>query len=147
MGAGCMLGHRFLQLTHTGRATGRQYRVVVEVLRYRPSSGEAVVMAGLGARSAWLRNLKAGGLALVDFGRGPIPVGARLLASAEACTVLRDYERRMRALRPIVRAFLSRMAGMEYRGSDAELERLVTRLPLVALRPLPRAARNHEVSS
>jgi hypothetical protein len=43
-GGGWLLGHRFLLLTHRGRRTGRLYETVVEVIRWRPDSSEAVVM-------------------------------------------------------------------------------------------------------
>ena len=46
---GWLLGHRFLQLDHTGRRTGRDYHTVLEVMRYDPARREAVVMSGFGA--------------------------------------------------------------------------------------------------
>jgi hypothetical protein len=37
VGWGGLLGHRFLLLRHTGRRTGRQHAVVLEVLRHDPA--------------------------------------------------------------------------------------------------------------
>ena len=61
VGWGGLLGHRFLLLRHTGRRTGRQHAVVLEVLRHDPAAGEHVVISGFGPRADWLRNLDAGG--------------------------------------------------------------------------------------
>ncbi len=59
-GLGRIFGHRFLQLTHTGRKTGKEYRVVVEVVKYDRTTGDAIVMSGFGRRSGWFRNVSAG---------------------------------------------------------------------------------------
>lgn len=40
---GWVLGHRFLQLTHTGRSSGRTYQTILEVVQYDPESQEATV--------------------------------------------------------------------------------------------------------
>jgi deazaflavin-dependent oxidoreductase (nitroreductase family) len=53
---GWLLGHRFVQLTHVGRRSGRRYRTVLEVVEYDRSVPEFVV-SGFGRRSDWLRNL------------------------------------------------------------------------------------------
>ena len=135
-GLGRIFGHRFLQLTHTGRKTGTRYRVVVEVVRYDRSTGEAVVMSGFGRHSGWFRNVTAGTPAWADFGRGPVPAAHRVLDTDEAAEVVRDYERRMRLVWPIVRSVLGRLAGFTYRGTVADRRRLVQTLPLMAFTPL-----------
>jgi hypothetical protein len=53
VGAGPLLGHRFLLLAHRGRRTGRRYETVLEVVRWRAETSEAVVLAGLGRRAQW----------------------------------------------------------------------------------------------
>jgi deazaflavin-dependent oxidoreductase (nitroreductase family) len=142
-GLGRIFGHRFLRLMHTGRKSGRRYNVMLEVVRYDRATGEAVVMVGLGARSDWLRNLRAGGPAWVDFGFGPRRALLRELDPAEAAAVLADYERRAGILRPLVARVLSRLAGFAYRGTDDDRLRLVTTLPLVAFRPAPQRGTRH----
>lgn len=134
-GLGRVFGHRFLQLTHTGRTSGRRYKVVVEVMHYNRRTGEAVVMSGFGRTSAWLRNLNAGTPAWVDFGRGPVAAKHRMLDTGEATRVLLDYERRMRLAAPLVRLVLGRLAGFAYRGTDTDRRRVVEALPLVAFTP------------
>ena len=134
-GWGRLLGHRFVQLTHTGRRSGRTYRVVLEVARYDRTTGEATVTAGYGRGSDWFRNVRAGGPTWIDFGRGPRPATHRELSQDEAISVIADYERRARLARPLVRRVLGSLAGFDYRGSEADRRRLVETLPMVAFTP------------
>jgi deazaflavin-dependent oxidoreductase (nitroreductase family) len=135
VGAGWLLGHRFLLLRHRGRRTRRRYATVLEVVAWRPSTREAVVLSGLGRRSQWYRNVLAGQAVEVRIGRLRFTPVARPLDTDEAAEVLADYERRNRMVAPLVRAVLSRLAGFRYDGSEAARRKLVETLPLVALRP------------
>jgi deazaflavin-dependent oxidoreductase (nitroreductase family) len=134
-GLGRLLGHRFLQLTHTGRRTGKSHRVVLEVLRYDARTGEAVVICGFGPTSDWLRNLRAGGPASVSFGRGPRPATWRELDEDESVEVLAAYERRYGFARPLLRRVLGALGGFEYHGTDEDRRRVARALPLIAFRP------------
>ncbi|WP_425954808.1 nitroreductase family deazaflavin-dependent oxidoreductase [Xylanimonas sp. McL0601] len=134
-GLGRLLGHRFLQLVHTGRRTGVRHRAVLEVLSYDARTGEAVVIAGMGPNADWLRNLRAGRAAWVSFGRGPRPATWRAVGDQEAIDILRAYEQRYGPLRPMLRRLLRDLAGFDYRDTDEARRRLPHRLPLVALRP------------
>jgi deazaflavin-dependent oxidoreductase (nitroreductase family) len=134
-GFGRVLGRRFLQLSHTGRRSGSRFQVVLEVVRYDRATGEATVISGFGPDADWLRNLRAGGPAAVDFGRGPRPVAYRILGLAEAQTTYAAYERRNLLIAPLVRWTLTALLGWRYDGSEAARHRMVTELPMVALRP------------
>lgn len=134
-GFGRIFGHRFLQLTHTGRKTGKKYHVVVEVMKYDRTTGEAIVMAGFGRHSGWFRNVTAGTPTWVDFGHGPVVADHRVLDTDEAARVLHSYERRMRFASPLVRSVLSRLAGFKYQDTDADRRRAVEILPLTAFTP------------
>ena len=136
-GAGRLLGHRFLQLTHTGRRSGREFQVVLEVVRYDRATGEAVVVSGFGRSADWFRNVTAGGPAYVDFGRGPRRADHRVLGLDEAVEAYAGYERRHLLLMPVIDPVLSRLLGWPYDGSDAARRRMAEDLPLVALRPSP----------
>jgi deazaflavin-dependent oxidoreductase (nitroreductase family) len=138
VGWGGLLGHRFLLLRHTGRRTGRQHAVVLEVLRHDPASGEHVVISGFGPRADWLRNLDAGGPAGVTVGRVTFAAQHHVLEADTAVAVLADYERRNRLARPVLRRVLSVLVGRPYRGTAADRRHAVTMLPLVALRPVDR---------
>jgi deazaflavin-dependent oxidoreductase (nitroreductase family) len=134
-GAGWLFGHRFLRVEHVGRRSGRTYRTVLEVVRYDPISGEAVVMAGYGRGADWFRNVRAAGQARVEFGHGPRPATVRLLDDDAAVEALAGYEQRNRFMAPLVRATLSRLVGWRYDGSPDARRRLVEERPLVAFRP------------
>lgn len=136
---GRLLGHRFLLLHHTGRRTERRHATVLEVLQYRGTLGEAVVMSGFGRNSGWLLNIQAKPDCDVVIGAQAFRAQYRFLGEDEAVQVFRDYEKKNRLVLPIVRFVLSRLLGWPYRGSDADVRKLVSQLPLVAFRPAANA--------
>jgi deazaflavin-dependent oxidoreductase (nitroreductase family) len=135
-GWGWLLGRRFLLLIHVGRRSGLRRETVLEIVDYRESGPEAVVVSGLGRNADWLRNIEARPDAQeVMIGRSRFAASHRLLGTDEAVRVVAGYERRNRLIAPVVRSVLSRLLGWPYRGSDAERRRLAAQLPLVAFRP------------
>jgi deazaflavin-dependent oxidoreductase (nitroreductase family) len=134
-GVGWALGHRFLRLTHTGRRSGRAFRVVLEVVAYDEHSGAATVVSGFGPRADWYRNVTAGGPVWVDLGRGPRPADHEVLPTDEAVTVLAAYERRNRLAAPVLRRALGALVGRRYTGTDADRRRLAEDLPVVRFTP------------
>ena len=131
---GWLLDHRFLRLTHRGRRSGRVYQTVLEVIA-RDVSGELVVMAGLGDRADWYRNITAAPPIEVSVGRERFRPDVRVLAAAEAADRLGAYEHDHRLLAPIVRTVLSRLVGWTYDGSPSARMRLAAERPMVAVRP------------
>jgi deazaflavin-dependent oxidoreductase (nitroreductase family) len=134
IGAGRLLGHRFLLLTHRGRRSGRVHRTILEVVGWDAARREAVVMSGFGPRAGWYLNVVAGGAEEVRIAAARFRPAVRQLESDEAVQAVADYERRNRLLGPVVRAVFSRLAGFRYDGSEAARRRLVGALPLLALR-------------
>lgn len=134
-GLGGLLGHRFVQITHVGRRSGRIFTTVLEVVSYDPDTGETIVVSGFGQHSDWLRNIQSGGGVSVSFGRPPRAASYRMLSSDEAAEIFEGYERRHRLLMPIARPLLARLADVDYRGGDDERRRLFEVLPMVAFRP------------
>jgi deazaflavin-dependent oxidoreductase (nitroreductase family) len=132
---GWILDHRFLLLVHRGRRSGRLYRTVLEVVAWDESSREAVVVSGFGPSSQWYKNVLAAEPAEVRIGRERFAPRVRQLDEDEASSVLADYERRNRLLKPIIHRILSKLAGFAYDGSDDARRRLSHALPLVAFRP------------
>jgi deazaflavin-dependent oxidoreductase (nitroreductase family) len=134
---GWLSGRRLLVLGHVGRVTGRRYRTVLEVIGPARASGEVIVMAGLGRRSNWYRNLRAQPIVEVAVGRRHFQANHRQLDEREASAVLADYERRNRwAGRYLHRLLVSRVWGWRYDGSEDARQRLARDCPLVALRSL-----------
>jgi deazaflavin-dependent oxidoreductase (nitroreductase family) len=136
---GWLLGTRVLRLTHTGRRSGCPHRTVLEVVGRGPGA-ELFVVSGFGRRSDWLRNLDAGGPAMVAVGCRSFPADHRRVGGAEAVAVVAAYERRNRLVRLLLHRGLSRLLGWPYRGTDADRRRLVEQLPVIALRPSDRPA-------
>ncbi|MFY9917277.1 MAG: nitroreductase family deazaflavin-dependent oxidoreductase [Mycobacterium sp.] len=134
-GFGWLLGRRLLCLTHIGRKSGRRYRTVLEVVGTAAATGETMVVAGFGPSSDWYRNIQANPASEVVVGRRRFQPQHRVLDESEAETVIADYERRNRWIRPIVRRGLSALLGWRYDGSHAARQRLVRQLPVVAFRP------------
>jgi deazaflavin-dependent oxidoreductase (nitroreductase family) len=135
---GWLLGRRFLLLTHVGRRSGRRRETVLEVIARRPADGEFMVLAALGRRAQWYRNLQAAPAVEVAVGRRRFQPAHRTLGEDEAVAVLADYERRNRLVAPIVRSVLSRLLGWRYDGTDTARRRLARELPIVAFRPATR---------
>lgn len=139
--AGWILGRRFLRLTHVGRRTGRRYRTMLEVVGEDRERHELIVIAGLGRRAQWYRNVLAGGAVEVAIGHERFAPAIRALDAVEAAAVLAEYERRNRYIAPLVRRALSWLVGWRYEGTEAGRRRLAADLPMVALRPaVPRVS-------
>lgn len=134
-GLGRLLGHRFVQIHHRGRRSGRTFQTVVEVVRYDPQTGEAVVISGYGPTADWLRNVVAAEGAQLDFGHGPRPAAYRRLAPKEAERVYREYTRRNLLIRPGVHLTLTLLLGWRFDGSDEAVRRMVRELPMIAFVP------------
>ena len=134
IGAGRLLGHRFLLLTHRGRRSGRLYRTMLEVVDWDVARREAVVMSGFGPRASWYLNVQAGGVEEIRIARMRFRPEVRPVEPDEAARIVAAYERRNRFAGPIVRSVLSRLAGFRYDGSAEARQRLVGVLPLIAFR-------------
>jgi deazaflavin-dependent oxidoreductase (nitroreductase family) len=134
VGAGPLLGHRFLLLTHRGRRSGRIYRMMLEVVGWDATRREAVVMSGFGPRAGWYLNVLDGGAEEVRIAAARFRPAVRELETDEAVRVVADYEQRNRFVAPVVRAVFSRLAGFRYDGSEDARRRVVGALPLIAFR-------------
>jgi deazaflavin-dependent oxidoreductase (nitroreductase family) len=132
VGLGGVLGHRFLQLTHRGRSSGRLYRTVLEVVRYDPRTQESVVCSGWGTRADWYRNIVANPPVKFETGgqRYEHPC-FRELAPEDNYPIVADYVNR---LPPGARPLAYRL-GLDVRGSESERRAQAQRLLMVAFRP------------
>jgi deazaflavin-dependent oxidoreductase (nitroreductase family) len=134
---GWLLGRRFLRLTHVGRRTGRTYGTMLEVVGESRAENELIVIAGLGRKAQWYRNLQLHeALEVAIAGDRFVPIH-RELSQPEAETALADYERRNRHVAPLIHRVLSCLVGWHYDGTRSARQRLVTELPLIGLRPAP----------
>ncbi len=132
VGAGRLLGHRFLYLAHTGRTSGQRRDVVLEVARFDRTTPEAFVVSAWGEQSDWFRNISAAPPLEVRVGaerwRQP---RHRVLDASEAERLLRGYAkahpRAWRALAPKL--------GLAGGITPAAMNEAAARFPAVAFRP------------
>lgn len=133
LGLGGLLGRRFVLLTHTGRRTGSERQVVLEVVG-RDGAGY-LVASGYGRRAQWFRNIVADPRVRFQVGRHRYAGEARPLPPAESGRRLAEYaERHLRTA-----AALMRLVGQDVDGSPASYELVGSDpdrgVPLVALVP------------
>jgi deazaflavin-dependent oxidoreductase (nitroreductase family) len=93
LGLGWLGGHQFLLLTHRGRRTGLLRQTVLKVLRYNPSTGEVIVMAPLGERADWVRNIQHSPALEVQISRRRYVPTYRFLTDQEAIRLLDAVQR------------------------------------------------------
>jgi deazaflavin-dependent oxidoreductase (nitroreductase family) len=94
LGLGRLVSHRFLQLTHWGRNSGRIYRTILEVISYDPSNHECVVLSGWGERADWYRNIRATPALEVGIAGGDYVPIQRFLDTDELYVRLQTYMKR-----------------------------------------------------
>jgi len=128
-GLGWLLGNRFLHLIHTGRKSGQQRHVVVEVVRHDPTAGIYIIAAGFGEKTDWLQNLAKTPQAEIEVGRKRMAVNARRLSVPEAEDELLDYGHRY----PTAIRALGKFLGYTVETSDAGYRALGQVLPVVKL--------------
>ncbi|MFB8228306.1 nitroreductase family deazaflavin-dependent oxidoreductase [Cellulosimicrobium sp. NPDC055967] len=133
-GLGFLAGGRLLLLAHRGRTTGATRYVVLEVTD-RPAPGTWVVVAGLGPRSQWYRNVVADPRVLVWVGwRRHVRSTARTLAPDDGARLLRGYatrhERDWAMLEPVLREWAEPLAAER---EEADWRRVVPVVELTAL--------------
>ncbi|KGI80825.1 hypothetical protein IL38_14860 [Actinopolyspora erythraea] len=128
---GWLLGHRFLYLVHRGRDSGRLRETVLEVVRYRPDTGEVVVVSGWGTRSQWYRNITSSPAVEVRVGRQHYRhPRQRVLDESETADLLAGYVRK----HPHVARALARTTGWPLLTPEGRAE-LARRLPAVSFTP------------
>lgn len=125
---GFLFGERFLMLTHVGRASGRTYRTVVEIVEHDRSTHEYIVCSGLGPGADWYRNIRANPPLEVQVRNRRWRPEVRFLQPEEAASTLRDYEvRHPKALKRLLGSM-----GRSYDGTEAGRLELVKEIPMVA---------------
>src|SRR5512135_481026 len=91
--AGWLFGRTFLAFVHVGRKTGKQYETVAMVLYYGPTTRQAVICAGWGPDTDWVRNLQAGPATRVRIGRESYLPLHRFLSEDESFAVVEAFRR------------------------------------------------------
>jgi len=130
---GWVVGHRFLQVTHQGRRSGRVYRTVLEVVRYDRASRESVVVAGF-ERADWLRNIQASPAVEVRTGTDRYAPAQRFLEADERFAVLARFQREHPWEAPIMLRLFGLRPATDRREREGQWRALADGLPMVAFR-------------
>jgi deazaflavin-dependent oxidoreductase (nitroreductase family) len=128
---GWLLGHRFLMVTHHGRKTGLLRQTVLEVIQYDPHARESIVVAALGERADWYRNIQAAPLLEIQTSRHRYVPQYRFLSVEQTYEVWTAFER----AHPLEARVAVRLLGWEYDGTEAGRRQLAGTVRLVAFRP------------
>ncbi|MFE2436328.1 nitroreductase family deazaflavin-dependent oxidoreductase [Streptomyces sp. NPDC059409] len=128
-GLGPLLGRRFLLLHHVGRVSGRDRRVVLEVVAYEAPHRCWTVASGFGPRSDWYRNLRAQPKTFVQFGNRHHAVTARFLTPDEGAAIMADYGQK----HPRTARRLCAYLGLPADGTEPALREAGRAIPFVRL--------------
>ncbi|MGB8380218.1 MAG: nitroreductase family deazaflavin-dependent oxidoreductase [Dermatophilaceae bacterium] len=128
---GWIFGRTFLQLTHTGRKSGKRYDAVAMVLRYDEATREAIICAAWRPETDWYRNLKAGPAVIVRLGKQSFTPRRRFLTDDEAFGVARHFRRH----HPHRLRLISTILGWGDLRDDTVAREFVHDHPFVAFRP------------
>jgi deazaflavin-dependent oxidoreductase (nitroreductase family) len=128
---GHLLGHTFLQFTHVGRKSGKEYRSVAMALDYHDGTHEAVICAAWD--TDWYRNLQAHPATNVKIDRLSFTPVQRFVNDDEALKVLLKFRD---AHRHRVR-LMSRILGWGNLNDDTTVREFISTHPFIAFRPQP----------
>lgn len=129
---GWMFGNRILLLHHVGRVTGKDRKVVLEVVAHDPSTGAYTVASGWGTSAAWYRNVLATPQVTIEVGRRTLAVTAVPLGQAEGADIFARYAMRHRIL---ARYLLPRLMGFSVDGSLEDFRAAGEQIPFIRFAP------------
>ncbi|HZD65625.1 MAG TPA: nitroreductase family deazaflavin-dependent oxidoreductase [Acidimicrobiales bacterium] len=130
-GGGWLLGQTFLQFVHTGRKTGQAYETVAMVLHVDAIAHEAVICAGWGRDTDWVRNLRTGPATRVQLGGESFTPQHRFLSDDEAFEAVAQF----RQEHPWRLRVITRILGWGDLRDDSAVRKFITTHPFVAFRP------------
>ncbi|MCX4885689.1 MULTISPECIES: nitroreductase family deazaflavin-dependent oxidoreductase [unclassified Streptomyces] len=128
-GLGWIFGGRLLLLHHTGRVTGLDRRVVLEVVEHEPADGSWIIASGFGPKAAWYRNLRAEPKTLIEVGNRRHAVTAHFLTQDDGAEIMARYARR----HPRTARRLCRFMGLLPDGTVGGFREAGRALPFVRL--------------
>ncbi|ASU85849.1 nitroreductase family deazaflavin-dependent oxidoreductase [Nocardiopsis gilva YIM 90087] len=125
---GWMFGTRVMLLTHTGRVSGRERRVVIEIVNHDDlRSGHIICCSGFGEKADWYKNVLRTPEVTVQVGTRAMRATATPLSADEGAEAMARYaERHPRAARK-----LARVMGFEVDGSESDFRAVGRERPFV----------------
>ncbi|MCX5529934.1 nitroreductase family deazaflavin-dependent oxidoreductase [Streptomyces sp. NBC_00006] len=129
VGLGPLLGKRLLLLHHTGRSSGLDLRVVLEVVAHDPLHNSWILASGFGPRATWYQNLRAAPRTTIQVGNRHHAVTARFLSTDKGGEIMSRY-----ALdHPRTARRLCSFMGLDVDGGEDSYVRAGHQIPFVRL--------------
>ena len=123
------MGNRFIQIKHIGRVSGKVYKTVVEVVKYKPDSQIVYVVSGYKKKSDWLKNLTNHPQIDINFRGRKFGAIAERLDQDQASNVLLDYTHQ----HPFAMQVLAKFMGYQIDGSDQDVSEMAAHLPVIEI--------------
>jgi deazaflavin-dependent oxidoreductase (nitroreductase family) len=135
-----LFGFKFVFLETVGRRTGRQRRVLVDLVGEDIKRNRYYIAAGWGHRTGWVQNLRASPVINVKIGRQHFRARAVEVTGSEGASRLIQYYKAKNRRRQSSTA--NYVLGWEkHRGTQREwIQRLESGTPVFALEKLPEPA-------
>ncbi|MFD5202206.1 nitroreductase family deazaflavin-dependent oxidoreductase [Streptomyces sp. NPDC058375] len=134
VGLGPVFGRRLLLLHHTGRNSGLDRRVALEVVAYDPVQGTWTLASGFGPEAAWYRNLRATPKTTIQVGNRHYAVTAHFPSAEEGGEIMARYA----PAHPRTARRLCAFMGFDVAdGSADSYRRAGRRIPFVRLDAAP----------
>ncbi|MFE9696217.1 nitroreductase family deazaflavin-dependent oxidoreductase [Streptomyces sp. NPDC006270] len=134
VGLGPVFGRRLLLLHHTGRNSGLDRRVALEVVAHDAREGTWTLASGFGPKAAWYRNLRAAPKTTIQVGTRHYAVTAHFPNADEGAEIMARYAR----TRPRTARRLCSFMGFDVAdGSADSYRRAGRRIPFVRLDAAP----------
>jgi deazaflavin-dependent oxidoreductase (nitroreductase family) len=130
-GWGRLLGGVFLMMTHVGRTTGTPRETVAMALPYEREPRAVVVCSAWGAKTEWVRNLRANPALRVEIGSESWVPRHRFLSEDESVAVALEFRRR----HPWRLRLFSSILGWGRLDSDHAVREFVRSRPFVLFEP------------
>ncbi len=130
---GWLMGKRAIKITHIGRVSGKSREVVLEVVKYEPSSETYFIAAAWGEKCDWVKNIRANPNVQIQVDREKMNVVAKQLTPDMGEAVILDYAQR----HPTAMKNLAQYMGYKLDGSEADYRELGRLLLMFALKPQP----------
>ncbi len=127
---GWLLGHRFMQLTHVGRRSGKLRRTVLAVLSFDAQTREIKAVSAWNA-SEWYKNIQAAPALQVETGSTHYVPVQRDLSQEEIARLFVEFRRQ----HPIFSRMVCRIPGWKWDSSYEEFLDLARTLRGVAFQP------------
>lgn len=133
VGLGPVFGRRLLLLHHTGRNSGLDRRVALEVVAHDRAEGTWFLASGFGPDAAWYRNLRASPKTTIQVGNRHYAVTAHFPSADEGGEIMARYA----PAHPRTARRLCAFMGFEIDGSADSYRRAGRRIPFVRLEAAP----------